>query len=113
MIPFLHLRLGGDHGNPADWAGSPSTRRRVVAANKPRCAIHALIGFEPMARALASLYPSAMGEKAWAPLAMRKALLLAPGTIFPISNSTLALEERASLRRFCGFARDEGAQAHG
>lgn len=70
-------------------------------------AIHALIDWEPAARALAGLYPSAMGEKAWPPLAMFKALLLA--TWHDLSDVRLAeaLEDRASFRRFCGFARDE------
>lgn len=70
-------------------------------------AIHAVIDFAPAARALASLYPSAMGEKAWPPLAMLKALLL--GTWHDLSDVKLAeaLADRASFRRFCGFARDE------
>lgn len=67
----------------------------------------ALIDWLPAERALASLYPSAMGEKAWPPLAMFKALLLA--TWHDLSDVRLAeaLEDRASFRRFCGFARDE------
>src|SRR5215470_2616366 len=66
-----------------------------------------LIDFAPAGRALASLYRSAMGEKAWPPLAMFKALLLA--TRYDLSDVRLAeaLEDRASFRRFCGFARDE------
>jgi IS5 family transposase len=56
---------------------------------------------------LAPLYPSAKGEKAWPPLAMFKALLLA--TWHDLSDVALseALSDRASFRRFCGFARDE------
>jgi transposase, IS5 family len=70
-------------------------------------ALLALIDFAPAARALASLYPSAMGEKAWPPLSRFKALLLA--TWYDLSDVALAeaLEDRASFRRFCGFARDE------
>jgi IS5 family transposase len=58
-------------------------------------------------RGLAGLYPSAMGEKAWPPLAMFKALLLA--TWHDLSDVMLAeaLSDRTSFRRFCGFARDE------
>jgi transposase, IS5 family len=67
----------------------------------------ALIDFGPAARALACLYTSATGEKAWPPLAMFKALLLA--TWHDLSDVTLAeaLADRASFRRFCGFAREE------
>jgi transposase, IS5 family len=48
-----------------------------------------------------------MGEKAWPPLAMFKGLLLA--TWHDLSDGMLAaaLLDRASFRRFCGFARDE------
>ena len=69
--------------------------------------IHGLIDWAPSECALAGLYPSAMGEKAWPPLAMFKALLL--GTWYDLSDVKLAeaLEDRASFRRFCGFARDE------
>jgi transposase, IS5 family len=67
----------------------------------------ALIDWMPAERALAGLYTSAMGEKAWPPLAMLKALLLA--TWYDLSDVRLAeaLEDRASFRRFCGFARAE------
>lgn len=69
--------------------------------------IHGLIDWAPSECALAGHYPSAMGEKAWPPLAMFKALLL--GTWYDLSDVKLAeaLEDRASFRRFCGFARDE------
>jgi IS5 family transposase len=67
----------------------------------------AMVDFMPAERALAGLYPSAMGEKAWPPLAMFKALLLA--TWYDLSDVMLAeaLSDRTSFRRFCGFARDE------
>lgn len=69
--------------------------------------LHALLDWAPAERALASLYPSAMGEKAWPPLAMFKAFLLA--TWYDLSDVMLAeaLSDRASFRRFCGFAREE------
>jgi transposase, IS5 family len=69
--------------------------------------LHALIDFGPAERALASLYPSTMGEKAWPPLAMFKALLIA--TWYDLSDVMLAeaLNDRASFRRFCGFASGE------
>src|SRR2546429_876332 len=69
--------------------------------------LHALLDWAPADRALASVYGAAKGEKAWPPLAMFKALLLA--TWYDLSDVALAevLCDRASFRRFCGFARDE------
>jgi transposase, IS5 family len=66
-----------------------------------------LVDFASAERALASLYLSAMGEKAWPPLAMFKALLIAMW--YDLSDVMLAeaLEDRASFRRFCGFAGGE------
>jgi IS5 family transposase len=70
-------------------------------------ALSSLIDWAPVGRILAGLYPSAKGEKAWPPLAMFKALLLA--TWHDLSDVMLAeaLSDRASFRRFCGFARYE------
>jgi transposase, IS5 family len=70
-------------------------------------ALLALIDFAPADLALAGLYPSAKGEKAWPPLLMFKALVLAAW--YDLSDVMLAeaLSDRASFRRFCGFARDE------
>jgi transposase, IS5 family len=81
-------------------------------------ALLALIDFVPAERALSGLFPGsfralsglfpvAKGEKAWPPLSMFKALLLA--TWYDLSDVALAeaLSDRASFRRFCGFARDE------
>lgn len=67
----------------------------------------ALIDWSHAGQVLAGLYPSAMGEKAWPPLALFKALLLA--TWYDLSDLRLAeaLSDRASFRRFCGFAREE------
>ena len=76
--------------------------------------LQAAIDFAPAERALASLYPSTMGEKAWPPLAMFKALLLA--TWYDLSDVMLAeaLADRASFRRFLRFcARRSNARAHG
>src|SRR3979411_823226 len=66
--------------------------------------LHAVLDFAPAKRALAGLYTAAKGEKAWPPLAMFKALLLA--TWYDLSDVMLAeaLADRASFRRFCGFA---------
>jgi transposase, IS5 family len=70
-------------------------------------ALAALIDWTQADRLLAGLYPAPKGEKAWPPLAMFKALLLA--TWYDLSDVMLAeaLSDRASFRRFCGFARDE------
>jgi IS5 family transposase len=68
-------------------------------------ALSSLINWPQADQVLAPLYPSAKGEKAWPPLAMFKALLLA--TWYDLSDVMLAeaLSDRASFRR--GFARDE------
>ncbi|MGH6829983.1 MAG: IS5 family transposase, partial [Methylocella sp.] len=69
--------------------------------------LHAALDFAPAKLALAGLYTAAKGEEAWPPLSMFKALLLA--TWYDLSDVRLAeaLFDRASFRRFCGFARDE------
>lgn len=56
---------------------------------------------------LSPIYRSATGEKAWPPLAMLKALLLS--LWYDLSDVKLAeaLDDRASFRRFCGFAASE------
>jgi IS5 family transposase len=66
-----------------------------------------LIDWRPVAALLDPLYSAAKGEPAWPPLAMFKALLL---TIwYDLSDVKLAeaLDDRASFRRFCGFAANE------
>jgi IS5 family transposase len=99
-----------------DWEGIMAQRRIGQEAfrftTKPEGqtsldALSSLIDWAPADRALAGLYPSAKGEKAWPPLAMFKALLLA--TWYDLSDVMLAetLSDRASFRRFCGFARDD------
>ncbi len=69
--------------------------------------LSALVDWPLTDQVLAALYPSAKGEKAWPPLAMFKALLLA--TWHDLSDVALAeaLADRVSFRRFCGFAHDE------
>ena len=56
---------------------------------------------------LREVYAARQGEKAWPPLALFKALLLA--TWHDLSDVRLAeaLDDRASFRRFCGFSRTE------
>ena len=69
--------------------------------------IAALIDWAEIDRHLALVYASAKGEQAWPPLSLFKALLLA--VWYDLSDVKLAeaLEDRASFRRFCGFASDE------
>jgi IS5 family transposase len=69
--------------------------------------IAALIDWAEIDRHLAPIYASAKGEQAWPPLSLFKALLLA--VWYDLSDVKLAeaLEDRASFRRFCGFASHE------
>ncbi|MPR13624.1 IS5 family transposase [Microvirga tunisiensis] len=66
-----------------------------------------LIQWSSLDRHLVHIYCAAKGESAWPPLALFKALLLA--VWYDLSDVKLAeaLEDRASFRRFCGFAAHE------
>jgi IS5 family transposase len=66
-----------------------------------------LIDWAAVDAQLQSIYAAARGEKAWPPLALFKALLLA--VWYDLSDVKLAeaLDDRTSFRRFCGFAADE------
>ena len=66
-----------------------------------------LIDWTPVAGLLEPLYPASKGEPAWPPLAMFKALLLAVWHDLSDVKLAEALEDRASLRRFCGFSSSE------
>jgi hypothetical protein len=89
---MAHRRIGQEVLRFSAKAGRPTSLD----------ALGALIDWVPAGRALAGLYTAAKGEKAWPPLAMFKALLLA----YDLSDVMLAeaLADRASFRRFCGFA---------
>jgi IS5 family transposase len=91
---MAHRRIGQEVLRFSAKAGRPTSLD----------ALDALIDWVPAGRALAGLYTAAKGEKAWPPLAMFKALLLA--TWYDLSDVMLAeaLADRASFRRFCGFA---------
>ena len=67
----------------------------------------ALIDWAEIERHLAGIYAAAKGEPAWPPLALFRALLLA--IWYDLSDPKLAeaLADRASFRRFCGFAASE------
>lgn len=70
--------------------------------------LSSLIDWQPIAALLSPLYPSSKGEPAWPPLAVFKALLLAVWHDLSDVKLAEALEDRASFRRFCGFAASEG-----
>jgi transposase, IS5 family len=92
-------------------------RRRIVqedliARPEPRAAsslseLAVLLDRDEIDRALAGISAAAMGEPGWPPLALFRALLLA--TWHDLSDLRLAeaLDDRASFRRFCGFAAHE------
>ena len=67
----------------------------------------ALIDWTEPDRLLADISAAAKGELGWPPLALFRALLLA--TSHDLSDVRLAeaLDDRASFRRFCGFATHE------
>lgn len=66
-----------------------------------------VIDWLPVDAALKDLYTAAKGERAWPPLAMFKAMLVA--VWYDLSDVKLAeaLDDRASFRRFCGFSTSE------
>ena len=69
--------------------------------------VAALVDWAELDRLLAGISASAKGELGWPPLALFRALLLA--TWHDLSDVRLAeaLDDRASFRRFCGFAANE------
>ena len=96
---MAHRRIGQE----VFWFGAKVERQTSLDE------IATLIDWQGADQLLAGLYPAAKGEKAWPPVAMFKALLLA--TWYDLSDVVLAetLSDRASFRRFCGFSRDEAA----
>ena len=67
----------------------------------------ALVDWVEIDRLLASISASAKGEPGWPPLALFRALLLAMWHDLSDVRLAEALEDRASFRRFCGFAAQE------
>jgi IS5 family transposase len=69
--------------------------------------IAALIDWAAIDQVLSPIYASTKGEQGWPPLTLFKALLLA--VWYDLSDVKLAeaIEDRASFRRFCGFASHE------
>ena len=83
-----------------------------IARAEPRAAsslaeLAALLDWAEIHRALAGISAAARGELGWPPPALFRALLLA--TWHDLSDVRLAeaLDDRASFRRFCGFAAHE------
>ncbi len=69
--------------------------------------LSALLDWSEIDHALAGISAAAKGEQGWPPLALFRAVLLA--TWHDLSDVRLAeaLDDRASFRRFCGFALHE------
>ena len=67
----------------------------------------ALIDWTEIDRLLASISASTKGEPGWPPLALFRALLLAMWHDLSDVRLAEALDDRASFRRFCGFAASE------
>jgi len=69
--------------------------------------VAALIDWAEVDCLLASISASAKGELGWPPLALFRALLLATWHDLSDVRRAEALDDRASFRRFCGFAARE------
>ena len=67
----------------------------------------ALVDWAEMDRLLAGISALAKGEQGWPPLALFQALLLAMWHDLSDVRLAEALDDRASFRRFCGFAAQE------
>ena len=66
-----------------------------------------LIDWAPVEARLRDVYAAAKGEQAWPPLALFRALLIAVWHDLSDVRLAEALDDRASFRRFCGFAAHE------
>jgi IS5 family transposase len=69
--------------------------------------IAALVDWAELDRLLAGISASAKGEPGWPPVALFRALLLAIWHDLSDVRLAEALDDRASFRRFCGFAAHE------
>lgn len=69
--------------------------------------IAALIDWAEIDRQLVDIYVAAKGEHGWPPLALFRAMLLAVWHDLSDVKLAEALADRASFRRFCGFASSE------
>jgi IS5 family transposase len=90
-------------------------RRRIgqemLFQDAPKCSsldeIAGLIDWAPIEVALDVIHAAPRGEASWPPLAMFRALLLAVWHDLSDVRLADALDDRASFRRFCGFARTD------
>jgi len=92
-------------------------RRRIgqenlIARPEPRATsslseIAALLDWTAVDRHLGDVSAAVKGELGWPPLALFRALLLATWHDLSDVRLTEALDDRASFRRFCGFAAHE------
>lgn len=69
--------------------------------------IAAMVDWAELDRLLAGISAAARGEPGWPPLALFRALLLAAWHDLSDVRLAEALDDRASFRRFCGFAAHE------
>ena len=69
--------------------------------------VAALVDWSELDRLLADISSAARGELGWPPLALFRAMLLAIWHDLSDVRLAEALEDRASFRRFCGFAANE------
>ena len=94
-------------------------RRRIgqetmFAANEKRSSldeIAALIDWAPVERQLDVIHSASRGEAGWPPLSMFRGMMLAVWHDLSDVKLADALDDRASFRRFYGFARSEPTPA--
>ena len=81
--------------------------RQETRAASSLSEVSALLDWSEIDHALAGISAAAKGEQGWPPLALFRGVLLA--TWHDLSDVRLAeaLDDRASFRRFCGFALHE------
>ena len=86
--------------------------RLLASGAKPRGGtsldeVAALVDWAELDRLLAGISASAKGKPGWPPLTLFRALLLATWHDLSDVRMAEALDDRASFRRFCGFAAGE------
>lgn len=102
MIPFGQSELEGITAHRR--IGQERFRFGAKAARQTSLdELLAVLDFAPAERALASLYRSAKGEKAWPPLTMFKALLLAMWHDLSDAMLAEALSERGASAAFAAL----------
>lgn len=107
LIPCSWERDGGGRGATSYRAGTLAIDGEPLRGGTSLDEVAALVDWAELDALLADISASARGELGWPPLALFRALLLA--TWHDLSDVRLAeaLDDRASFRRFCGFATHE------